>query len=273
MYRLTKIHELKDEELTGGPGKLVAVDVPDDTSPTGYTTKYIQASNLAPTVEDTNIGTDDLTSADLIRKYILAGALATNYFSFRNSADTVDMLKVKGDNTITIPTGYLSVGLDYGGPGYGGHRVYIGDSGNGGSIYAPKGGANGSAFKTVLTPSGGSQIKGLDVRSSNATMISKYGSYFKITGSTNENLAIFIDEGDVRLSNTVGTKIGTGTTQKIGFWNTAPIVQPGLMTAADTTPTDGTIGTADTILNNMRIRINELEAALSAAGGGVGLLA
>lgn len=45
MYRLIKIWEL-DEELTGGPGKLLAVDVPDAGSPTGYTTKFIQAENL-----------------------------------------------------------------------------------------------------------------------------------------------------------------------------------------------------------------------------------
>lgn len=45
MYRLIKIWELT-EELTGGPGKLLPIDVPDAGSPTGWTTKYIQAENL-----------------------------------------------------------------------------------------------------------------------------------------------------------------------------------------------------------------------------------
>jgi hypothetical protein len=32
--------------------------------------------------------------------------------------------------------------------------------------------------------------------------------------------------GNIVTDTTTGTKIGTGTTQKIGFWNTTPIVQP-----------------------------------------------
>jgi len=40
---------------------------------------------------------------------------------------------------------------------------------------------------------------------------------------------------------TTGTKIGTGTTQKIGFWNATPIVQPttGIAAATFTANTSG----------------------------------
>lgn len=38
-----------------------------------------------------------------------------------------------------------------------------------------------------------------------------------------DNLTI---SGDLIVGTTTGTKIGTANTQKIGFWNTAPVVQP-----------------------------------------------
>lgn len=36
----------------------------------------------------------------------------------------------------------------------------------------------------------------------------------------------FAEAKDVTVGTTTGTKIGTGTTQKLGFWNAAPVVQP-----------------------------------------------
>ncbi len=39
---------------------------------------------------------------------------------------------------------------------------------------------------------------------------------------------------DIILSATTGTKMGTATTQKLGFWNATPIVQPANTTAIDT---------------------------------------
>jgi hypothetical protein len=54
---------------------------------------------------------------------------------------------------------------------------------------------------------------------------------------------------------------------RLGFFNVTPVVQAAAMTTANATATDGTIGTADTIINNLRIRINELEAMLDATTG------
>lgn len=44
----------------------------------------------------------------------------------------------------------------------------------------------------------------------------------------------FVDAGNIAFNTTTGTKIGTATTQKLGFWNKTPIVQPttGITTAA-----------------------------------------
>lgn len=54
----------------------------------------------------------------------------------------------------------------------------------------------------------------------------------------------FPSGGNIVTDTTNGTKIGTGTTQKLGFWNTAPIVQPATGGAASTF-TANTSGIAD----------------------------
>lgn len=62
------------------------------------------------------------------------------------------------------------------------------------------------------------------------------------------------DAGNVVTNGTTGTKIGTATTQKIGFWNATPIVQPAgagqaaAAAATQETLTDSTGGTASTTL-------------------------
>lgn len=55
-----------------------------------------------------------------------------------------------------------------------------------------------------------------------------------------------------------------------GFYSATPVTQAAGLTAADATATDGTDATQDQLINNMRIRINELEAGLDATTG-VGL--
>lgn len=45
---------------------------------------------------------------------------------------------------------------------------------------------------------------------------------------------IISDAYDMRFGTTTGTKIGTATTQKLGFWNATPIIQPTTAIAAST---------------------------------------
>lgn len=243
----------------------------DGSNITGViSSSYALSASHAPPGD--NIATSDLTvDSTGTRALKTGGSLVTDSIEIQDP-DGASLLEIRGDNTVSVPSGYFGVGTTNLGPGFGGHRVSISDNGNGGAIYITKGGSNGSSFKTVLSPSGGSTIRGLDVQSTNSTGVSKYGAYFNIRGSLTSNLAIFIDEGDIQVS-TNGTKIGTATLQKIGFWNTTPIVQPTALTAANLTATDGTILTADLLINNMRIRINELEEKLSTAAGGSGLIA
>lgn len=88
--------------------------------------------------------------------------------------------------------------------------------------------------------------------------------YISIAGtdtlSLTTTLLTFTDALNIAVGTTTGTKIGTATTQKIGFWNVTPVVQPSAYTqtystaskthpnATAATLTDNTAGTANTTL-------------------------
>lgn len=66
------------------------------------------------------------------------------------------------------------------------------------------------------------------------------------TGATNNYVAQFLggdivigDAVDFILNATTGTKIGTATTEKIGFWNATPIIQPASANQAQLTNSTG----------------------------------
>jgi hypothetical protein len=65
-----------------------------------------------------------------------------------------------------------------------------------------------------------------------------------IIGATRGNLQI-TDARDIILGSTTGTKIGTATTQKLGFFNKTPVVQPTAVADLTTTATTGTLPTAN----------------------------
>ena len=66
--------------------------------------------------------------------------------------------------------------------------------------------------------------------------------------------------------NTDGLTIADAAGEKLAFFNTTPVVQPTALTAADATALDGTIATNDTVTDNIRTRVNELETKLKALG-------
>ena len=104
------------------------------------------------------------------------------------------------------------------------------------------------------------------------------------------NLLTFGDATDIALNATNGTKIGTATSQKIGFWNATPVVQPTALTAQDTTITHTAPGVSDFIIQdlinttpfgfvtkdegntvlqviaNLQTRVSELETKLQSIG-------
>lgn len=111
------------------------------------------------------------------------------------------------------------------------------------------------------------------------------------TGGVTVNTAgITITDVDIALGTTTGTKIGTATTQKLGFYNAAPVVQGAALTAQLTTITHTAPGaddfaiqaltqstpfgfvTADEgntvlkVIANLQARLAEVEARLEAVG-------
>ncbi len=99
-----------------------------------------------------------------------------------------------------------------------------------------------------------------------------------------------IDANDIILGTTTGTKFGTATTQKLAFYNSAPIVQPTALTTALTTITYTAPGTPDyalqdvtnvvpygfvdaeelrtfiSVVKNLQDRVNDLETKLQSLG-------
>jgi hypothetical protein len=78
-------------------------------------------------------------------------------------------------------------------------------------------GLGGNILTTVNRPTGR-----LDVRGFGTTT----GITLLLENSTGANNFEFLDNGNISIPSTNGAKIGTATTQKIGFWNATPIVQP-----------------------------------------------
>jgi hypothetical protein len=63
--------------------------------------------------------------------------------------------------------------------------------------------------------------------------------------SSPSSLLHLADAGDITIGTTTGTKIGTATTQKIGLWDAAPVVQPAAVANITTTATAGALPTPD----------------------------
>lgn len=68
----------------------------------------------------------------------------------------------------------------------------------------------------------------------------------KIAATTLTGDATFADGINIVVNGTTGTKIATATTQKLGFWNTAPIIQPTTAVGAATRVGGGGAAVTDT---------------------------
>lgn len=109
-------------------------------------------------------------------------------------------------------------------------------------------------------------------------------------GVSNFSTNIDISTKDIVTDTTTGTKIGTGTTQKLGFFNATPVVRPTALTTQLTTITATAPGTPDyaiqdlvnaggygfvtadegqsflKVVLNLQTRVAELETKLQALG-------
>ncbi len=132
--------------------------------------------------------------------------------------------------------------------------------------------------QTVATTVAGIVLKGDGVGSDQVMGVGKDVSFrfggvntelVNLVGSGNFDLDMDLDLStfDFVTDATIGSQLATVNTQKIAHWGATPIVQPNVLTAADATALDGTIATNDTVTDNIRVRVNELEAGLDSTTG------
>ena len=141
------------------------------------------------------------------------GALSTDLaFRVRNSANTLDIIKVQGNNEVNVRHN-LSLGLY--------------NAGSTRKLYMVR---DAETFGIDLDWTGASTTGVRIVNNGSGTNIALSVNSFNGTS----NFAISIANGDISMAGAAGTKIGVSTTQKIGFWNATPIVQPTTAVAAAT---------------------------------------
>ncbi len=116
---------------------------------------------------------------------------------------------------------------------------------------------NGSTSSTYIDFIGDTQLE-YNVLDTGSTGLHR----FEIAGSdrlTIQNTVVqivadlkILDE-DIILGTTTGTKIGTATTQKIGFWNKTPVVQPAAYTVSNPTTDRVFDAGADNLANTRNV--------------------
>lgn len=137
-----------------------------------------------------------------------------------------------------------------------------------------------NVFRLGTKAAGTGSARALDIQTNGTTRLT-FGSGGSLT---------LADANDIAVGSTTGTKIGTATTQKLGFYNAAPVTQPTALTAALTTITFTEPGTPDyaiqdltstgpfgfvtkdegnsvlKVIANLQARVNELNTKLQALG-------
>ncbi len=122
--------------------------------------------------------------------------------------------------------------------------------------------AGGFEFKASTFESGyGAKILGLDnggVALGNRSNSTTWSERLRIDSSGRVGLGVsspsslfhIADAGDITVGTTTGTKIGTATTQKLGFFNKTPVVQPTAV--ADATDAASVITQLNALLSRLR---------------------
>jgi hypothetical protein len=98
----------------------------------------------------------------------------------------------------------------------------------------------------------------------NPTLADWFDQDVKTTGSPTFAALTITDAGNVALGTTTGTKIGTGTTQKLGFYNATPVVQRtdmGALTDSTGGGVDGTLVDVGILFNQSNINNNFADCA------------
>jgi hypothetical protein len=117
-------------------------------------------------------------------------------------------------------------------------------------------GTSGAVFSTRNQGTG--TVRGYVFRVFNTDILT-FNSDFSVNMNSrilsNVGAITMTDAKDIAVGTTTGTKIGTATTQKIGFWNKTPVVQPA-----------ANADTSGATLTALETEVNELKALLRSIG-------
>lgn len=126
---------------------------------------------------------------------------------------------------------------------------------SGGTVPVSSGGTGASTLTGILLGNGTSAITATTTSAGIAGAISDETGTGALVFGTNPTLggATITDATDIALGTTTGTKIGTASTQKIGFYGVTPVVKPANIPAAS-----GTIGSVQTAVNSVLTLLQSL---------------
>lgn len=200
-------------------------------------------------------GTAALTVRDNLSLLINGSITSTNTIDLSSTATTALTLTRSGN----LDQGHTMVSSTTGG---------VASSGSGNqSLISFTGTINNTATNTSTFRSiflnhtftaiqTGGAYRGIDIIAPSTVTGGGTITYFRCGTSTTADIFVvqpttvtFGDAVNIAVNTTTGTKIGTATTQKIGFWNVAPVAQPTTAVASATYSSPGagtTIKTDDT---------------------------
>jgi hypothetical protein len=199
------------------------------------------------------------------------GIYSTGLFlnnSVENTIAAVNGMTVAGiTNTTGTPSGTVALvrGITINNSGKGTGTFTITDL-IGVDITSQTVGSNTSIGLRIATPSGATNNYALQLSGTGGTASSG------ITFGTDVTLyrsAANVLKTDDKLLITLDAEIDGALDHDgltVGFYGVTPTTRPTTLTAANAIATDGTVATNDTITNNLRTRINELETKLQALG-------
>lgn len=202
-----------------------------------------------PAFADRNWHTPILAAIDGLDALAPVGALAVQLKEVPSASRNVKVAAgayIKADGTFASYAGTSSFAVTASGTRY----LYLTDAGTltDGSSWP---GTDHVRLAVVVT--GGSTITSIaDARAPFRSTGAGGGSYLPLSGGTMSGDTTYAAGADLIFDATSGSKIGTATTQKIGFFNATPVVQPASANQAALTDStggdvsDSTLGNANT---------------------------
>lgn len=130
-----------------------------------------------------------------------------------------------------------------------------------------------SSAYAILETYGGSNVLALQTAGSGNVAVGKTSANSKLdvngtitsTGAAVNGSLTMGDGNNIVVNSTTGTKIGTATTQKLGFFNATPVVQPAAYTTSNVT-TDRTYDANATTLDELADVVGTLIADIKSLG-------